>query len=155
LHALGLVLQRALGGTSGPLYAVFLLRAAATLRSGPIDDPATWATAFRRGVEGIAQIGGAAVGDRAMLDALVPASKAFQTSLDAGVSFSDALQDAASVAEKRADATATLTPLRGRSSYLGQRAIGHPDPGAVAAAVWLRAVADSIGAGPVAVPPAT
>jgi dihydroxyacetone kinase len=139
LHALGITLQRALGGTSGPLYAVFFLRAAGPLRRGAPEDPRTWVDAFQSGCAGIAELGGATRGDRTMLDALLPAAEAFQEAVHAGRSVSDALRAAATAAAAGTRATADMMPRRGRSSYLGARALGHPDPGAEAVAVWLGA----------------
>jgi dihydroxyacetone kinase len=143
LHALGLTIQKALGGTSGALYGVFFLRAAARLRipPGSPTDPTTWADAFEAGCAAIAEFGGAHPGDRTMLDALMPASEAFRAALDAGQPPEDALNAAADAARRGAEATATLPPRRGRSSYLGDRALGHPDPGAEAVALWLQAIA--------------
>src|SRR5262249_42595622 len=100
----------------------------------------TWADALQAGADGIEELGGAALGDRTMLDALIPASKA----LHARNSATAALSEAAAVAERAAEATASMTPRQGRSSYLGDRALGHPDPGAVAVAIWLRAVSKSL-----------
>ena len=71
LHALPATLQSTLGGTSGPLYAAFFVRAAARLRRGRPDDPAAWAEAFRAGCAAVAELGGAGRGDRTMLDALL------------------------------------------------------------------------------------
>ncbi len=76
LHELGVTLQRSLGGTSGPLYAAFCLRAARTLRSASAD-VAGWVAAFCSGCAAVAELGGAARGDRTMLDALLPAADAF------------------------------------------------------------------------------
>jgi dihydroxyacetone kinase len=143
LHALARTLQRSLGGTSGPLYAAFFLRAASRLREGRAEDARTWAEAFQAGCAAIAELGGTARGDRTMLDALLPAAEAFTTVLNAGRSISDALRTAADAAAVAARATANLIPRCGRSSYLGQRALGHPDPGAEAVAVWISALADS------------
>lgn len=140
LYALGVTLQRALGGTSGPLYAVFFLRAAGSLRRGDPANPRTWAEAFQAGCAGIAELGGATRGDRTMLDALLPAAEAFQEAVHSGSSVSDALQAAAASATAGTRASADLMPRRGRSSYLGARVLGHPDPGAEAVAVWLGAV---------------
>ncbi|WP_435017298.1 dihydroxyacetone kinase subunit DhaL [Tundrisphaera sp. TA3] len=128
LSALGTLLQRVLGGTSGPMYAMLAFRAASALR----DDPAAWPDAFRDGVAGVIELGGARAGDRTMLDALIPASEA----LAEGRSLREAIE----AAEAGAEATAAMMPRRGRSSYLGDRALGHPDPGAVAVALWLRAI---------------
>jgi dihydroxyacetone kinase len=141
LHALGVTLQRALGGTSGPLYAVFFLRAAGSLRREDPENPNTWAEAFQAGCSAIAELGGAARGDRTMLDALLPAAEAFQETVHSGRSMSDALRAAAAAASVGARLTADMLPRRGRSSYLGARAVGHVDPGAEAVAVWLSAVA--------------
>jgi dihydroxyacetone kinase len=75
-----------------------------------------------------------------MLDALLPAADAFQEAVAAGRPAADALRAAAGAAAAGARATAEMTPMRGRSSYLGGRARGHPDPGAEAVAVWLAAL---------------
>ncbi len=141
LHALGLNLQQALGGTSGPLYATFFLRAASTLRGGHPEEPKTWADAFRAGCAALGELGGAARGDRTMLDALLPAADAFEEATSAGRLTAEALRAAASAAADGARRTSEMMPRRGRSSYLGERALGHPDPGAEAVAVWLSALA--------------
>ncbi len=136
LHALGVLMQRSIGGTSGPLYAMGLIRASARLR-----DPDDWAGALASAGQGIAELGGAASGDRTMLDALIPAAEAFQVAVNAGSSPGEALIRAIEAAESGARATASMPPRKGRSSYLGGRALGHPDPGAEAVALWLRAIA--------------
>ncbi|WZP00922.1 dihydroxyacetone kinase subunit DhaL [Isosphaeraceae bacterium EP7] len=145
LHALSVTLQRSLGGTSGPLYAVLALRAAARLKSATQDPKniplRTWSEAFEAGVEAIADLGGAAPGDRTMLDALHPASQAFSDAIAAGNSAQTAQKAAADAAQSGANSTATMPPRKGRSSYLGDRALGHPDPGAIAVATWMRAIA--------------
>jgi dihydroxyacetone kinase len=143
LHALGLTVQSAIGGTSGALYGIFFLRAAARLRTGPADDPRAWADALLAGSEAISELGGAKPGDRTMLDALVPALNAFFTSLDANQPLEQAVLNAASAAAVGANTTAMMPPRRGRSSYIGARVLGHPDPGAEAVAVWLGAIAES------------
>jgi dihydroxyacetone kinase len=143
LNLLGVILQRSLGGTSGPLYAAFFLRAAGRLRAGRADDPHTWTEGFRAGCAAVAELGGAAPGYRTMLDALVPAAEALARVVDAGGPTADALRAAADAAAAGARATADMMPRRGRSSYLGDRALGHPDPGAEAVAVWLDALARS------------
>ena len=116
--------RREIGGTSGPLYAAGLLRASERLADGD-----GWPHAFVAGVEAIKELGGAAVGDRTMIDALEPAAAAAGDGLDAAVRA--ARSGAASTTERAA--------RRGRSSYLGDRVRGHPDPGAVAVVVWLEA----------------
>src|SRR5262249_29300287 len=143
LRALGATLQRSLGGTSGPLYAAFLVRAAAALGRRGAADLAGWAEAFRAGCAAVAEVGGAAPGDRTMLDALVPAAAAFQDAVASVAAAGDAVRAAAAAAASGAGATAGMVPRLGRSSYLGERAVGHPDPGAEAVAVWLGALVPS------------
>jgi dihydroxyacetone kinase len=141
LHALAVTLQRSLGGTSGPLYAAFFLRASARLGQGVVVDEPTWASAFRAGCTAIAELGGASPGDRTMLDALLPAAAAFQDGVNSHRARADALRSAADAAAEGARATAKMFPRSGRSSYLGERVLGHPDPGAEAVAVILDALA--------------
>jgi dihydroxyacetone kinase len=140
LHAVALTLQRSLGGTSGPLYAAFFLRAAGGLRRGRPEDLGTWAEAFRAGCAAVGELGGATAGDRTMLDALLPAAEAFRAAVATGESAGGTLRAAADAAAAGARATAAMRPRRGRSSYLGERVLGHPDPGAEAVAVWLGAL---------------
>ncbi|MGE0715072.1 MAG: dihydroxyacetone kinase family protein [Alphaproteobacteria bacterium] len=135
--------RRAVGGTSGPLYAIFLLRAAERLAAPlPGEAPAvTWAEAFLAGCAGIAALGGAERGDRTMLDALWPAAETFHERVAAGAAPAAAWTAAIAAARAGADATRAMTARRGRSSYLGARVLGRPDPGAEAAVVWMEAAA--------------
>lgn len=135
------LLRRSVGGTSGPLYAMFVLRAGLAL-AGEEDagDASAWARAMQAGCQGMMELGGAAPGDRTMLDALIPAAQALaQTSGDARTRIAAA--HAAALAG--AEATSAMAPRKGRSSYLGERTLGHPDPGAVAVAIWLGVLATS------------
>ncbi|MFF5970022.1 dihydroxyacetone kinase family protein [Streptomyces sp. NPDC012769] len=145
LRGMAASVRRAVGGTSGPLYAVLLLRAAAVLErdaDGRARPPApVWARALAEGAAEVGRLGGASVGDRTMLDALVPAAESLRTALAEGTPPRAALRLASEAAEKGAAATASLAPRLGRSSYLGERALGHPDPGATAVARWLSALA--------------
>jgi dihydroxyacetone kinase len=136
LLALGTCLEDALGGTSGPLYAAFFLRAGTSLTRQPND----WAAAFENGCAGMSELGGASRGDRTMLDALLPASDAFSQAVRSGIPTREALPLAAKAAREGAAATSAMKPRRGRSSYLGERAIGYTDPGAEAVVVWLEAI---------------
>lgn len=126
LQALGTVAQDVIGGSSGPLYGILLLRAGTTLTRKPGD----WSGAVYTAVQALSDLGGAKRGDRTMLDALLP----FADSLRHGPP-----KEALLAAEAGAAATAQMAPRRGRSSYLGKRALGHQDPGAAAVVIWLRA----------------
>ncbi|WP_396333525.1 dihydroxyacetone kinase family protein [Burkholderia anthina] len=143
LAALGAALRRAIAGSSGPFYATALLRASRRLgEAADVAAPSArdWAAAFRNAVDAISELGGAHAGDRTMLDALVPASAAFDRALDDDRDHASAWAAAVEAAEHGAQQTAGMTPRAGRASYLGERAIGTPDGGAVAVAYWLRAL---------------
>ena len=142
LKATGDTFREIVGGSSGPLYAAYLMRAANSLPAQNMHDPKAWAKASLDGCDAIRELGGAEVGDRTMLDALVPFAKTLATALDQGRLTADALDAAVRAAEMGAQETAGMTPRRGRSSYVGERAIGHPDAGAIAVAIWLRGIAD-------------
>ena len=90
--------------------------------------------AFVAGTEAITRLGGASAGDRTMVDALLPAAAALRRD-------PADLVAAAKAARQGAEATSAMAPRRGRSSYIGARAVGHPDPGAVAVAMLLEAIA--------------
>lgn len=139
LSSLATELRRVIGGSSGPFYATALLRAARDLPASPA--PADWAHAFQRGVAAVRELGGAAPGDCTMVDALVPASKALDRLGTATAIPADVIRAAADAAERAARATTDLLPKLGRASYMGARAQGVPDPGAMAVAVWLRGLA--------------
>jgi dihydroxyacetone kinase len=136
LKALGHTLRRELGGSSGPLYGVLFLRCGSVLESLGVTGRSSWANALTQGCEAITELGGAKPGDRTMLDALDPLVKALQQG--AG------LKAAVEAAERGAEATAQMKPRLGRSSYLGDRVLGHPDPGAKAVTVWLRAACEPL-----------
>ncbi len=144
LKAIALTLQNEVGGSSGPLYSVLLLRAAQSLQTSNADDPRSWAKACVDGCQAVSELGGAELGDRTMLDALVPFAQTFTTALNEGTPLKDALEIAVGAAEAAAEATAQMIPRRGRSSYLRERALGHPDPGAIAVTIWLRALISAI-----------
>ncbi|HDV6356605.1 TPA: DAK2 domain-containing protein, partial [Burkholderia cenocepacia] len=143
LAALGAALRRAIAGSSGPFYATALLRASRRLANGADGaepSPRDWAAAFRAAVDAISELGGAQAGDRTMLDALVPAVDAFGRALDSDRDPASAWAAAVEAAERGAEETTRMTPRAGRASYLGERAIGTPDGGAVAVSYWLRAL---------------
>ena len=148
LEGVAATLRRVIGGTSGPLYAVLLLRAAATLRAqaGPLTIAAC-AEALDAGWRAISELGDAHPGDRTMLDALAPAAEALRQAAEDGSSTHAALGAAVAAAEAGADATRSMVARRGRSSYLADRLAEQPDPGAVAVAIWLRAIQTALTTG--------
>jgi dihydroxyacetone kinase len=144
LKALGHTLRRELGGSSGPLYGVLFLRSGSILEGRGATGPALWADALAQGCQAISELGGAKPGDRTMLDALDPFVKTLQQQAKAANTTREAVLAAVEAAERGADATAKMKPKLGRSSYLGDRVLGHPDPGAKAISLWLRAACKAI-----------
>jgi dihydroxyacetone kinase-like protein len=142
----GRTITGTVGGASGALYGRAFLRAAATVEPGPVGadmSVAQVAAALRAGVDGIAALGRSRPGEKTMLDALVPAVAALEAAAVAGSGLPDALLRAADAADAGAWATLPLVATKGRASYLGERSIGHLDPGAVSSALLLRALADA------------
>lgn len=144
LAAMADALRRAVAGSSGPFYAVGLLRAARRLEGGASPSATDWAEAFRSAVEAVSALGGAQPGDRTMLDALYPASLRFQEWIGAGESLREAWSAAVDAAREGAARTAEMTPKAGRASYLGARAVGHRDAGAAAVVCWMEALLPSL-----------
>nr|WP_199293150.1 dihydroxyacetone kinase subunit DhaL [Streptomyces sp. SID8499] len=118
------------GGASGPLYGTLLRRAGKTLGDAAEVSEEQLAEALRAGVDGVMKLGGAAPGDKTMVDALVPAVEAL----------GDGFAAARSAAEEGAGATTPLQARKGRASYLGERSIGHQDPGATSSALLIAAL---------------
>jgi phosphoenolpyruvate---glycerone phosphotransferase subunit DhaL len=143
----GMTLVKSVGGASGPLYGTFFLRMAGALGAGESVDAADFAKALRAGVEGVVQRGRAEVGDKTMFDALAPALDAVDAALSSGAGLAAALADATVAAEKGRDATESMVARKGRASYLGQRSVGHLDPGATSAAMLIAAGASAFAAG--------
>jgi dihydroxyacetone kinase-like protein len=140
-----LSLIKTVGGASGPLYGTFFLQCATAFVAKPEADLAAWTVAVEKGIQGIEKLGKAQQGDKTMLDAWLPALAALKSTAESGQGLEDALLAAALAAEEGAKATVPLQARKGRASYLGERSIGHQDPGATSTALLLRAAAETLG----------
>ncbi|MEU6471175.1 dihydroxyacetone kinase subunit DhaL [Streptomyces massasporeus] len=123
------------GGASGPLYGTLLRRTGKALGDADEVSAEQLAEALRAGVDAVMTLGGAAPGDKTMIDALVPAVDALGESFTAAVT----------AAEEGAVATTPLQARKGRASYLGERSIGHQDPGATSAALLIAGLVEAAG----------
>ncbi|MET9132142.1 dihydroxyacetone kinase subunit DhaL [Streptomyces antibioticus] len=123
------------GGASGPLYGTLLRRTGKALGDAAEVSEERFAEALDAGVDAVMRLGGAAPGDKTMIDALVPAVAAL----------GDGFGAAAAAAERGAEATVPLRARKGRASYLGERSIGHQDPGATSAALLVAALTEASG----------
>jgi dihydroxyacetone kinase-like protein len=135
----GKTLVSTVGGASGPLWGTALRRAGRALGDGQLDGPGLVA-ALDAALAGVQELGAAEPGDKTMVDALGPAVATLRERLDAGDALADAVAAAADAAEEGARATTPLQARKGRASYLGERSVGHQDPGATSTALIVRAL---------------
>lgn len=140
LMAMANAMRKAIGGSSGPFYATGLMRASRHLAGIEKPTDQQMAEAFVAAVLAVSELGGARPGDRTMIDALNPAAETFRDKLAAGALTDEAWRSASAAGIAGAEATTSMKPRLGRASYLGERAIGHPDAGAVAVSIWLEAI---------------
>jgi dihydroxyacetone kinase-like protein len=140
----GSTLVSTVGGASGPLWGTALRRAGRALGSGDEFDGAQLALALHAALEGVVELGAAEEGDKTMVDSLAPAVHALDESLQGGASVAEALAAAQTAGEAGMRATVPLQAQKGRASYLGERSIGHQDPGATSTALILAALAQSV-----------
>jgi dihydroxyacetone kinase-like protein len=140
LRQVGMTLVSKVGGASGPLYGTFFLRMAPALNGATVDG-AAFAAALRAGLNGVVARGRAEASDKTMFDALAPAVDALDAALAAGRTLAEALRAAAQAADAGRDATGPMIARKGRASYLGERSVGHVDPGATSSALLVAATA--------------
>ena len=132
LKTAGMALVSTVGGASGPLYGTAFMQAGKALAGK------TELDAF---VAGVQLRGKSVAGEKTMLDAMIPARDAFKAALDAGKGAKDALADAVAAAEQGVEYTKTIIATKGRASYLGERSLGHQDPGATSFTTMLKVAA--------------
>jgi phosphoenolpyruvate---glycerone phosphotransferase subunit DhaL len=135
----GMTVVSTVGGASGPLFGTLFLRIGTSLGDSTEISLDQLATALRAGVEGVVARGKAEPGDKTMLDALLPAVSALEAAAASGTDRPAALGQALSAAEAGRDATTPMLARKGRASYLGERSVGHQDPGATTVALFFAA----------------
>jgi dihydroxyacetone kinase-like protein len=140
----GKTLVSTVGGASGPLWGSALRRAGRSLGHAPEIDGDRLVRALEAALAAIQELGAAEVGDKTIVDALEPAVAALRTALGAGEPLARALEAAAEAAEEGAQATVPLQARKGRASYLGERSVGHQDPGATSTALIMRALVRAV-----------
>jgi len=139
LKAVGMTLVSTVGGASGPLYGTAFMKAGAVLKGKEELSDQDVINAFDEGVGGIKLRGKAVQGEKTILDSMIPAIDAIKKSISEGKSMSDALEDAEKAAWEGVEYTKTIIATKGRASYLGERSIGHQDPGATSMAYLFQA----------------
>ena len=142
----GSTLVSTVGGASGPLWGTALRRAGRVLGDAEAFGPEELVAALDEAIAGVVDLGAAQIGDKTMVDALQPAVDALRSGVEAGEGLETALGAAAQAADDGARATVPMQARKGRASYLGERSIGHQDPGATSTALILAALERSAAA---------
>ncbi len=141
----GMTLLSSVGGASGPLFGTFFIRAAQAANAKQSLDLAELHQMMKEGVEGVVMRGKAEPGDKTMCDAWWPAVESLGQSAQQNLSVAEALQRAADSAERAVESTITMQARKGRASYLGERSIGHQDPGATSVMLMMKTLAEVAG----------
>jgi dihydroxyacetone kinase-like protein len=143
LKSVGMTLVSTVGGAGGPLYGTLFLQMGTATAGKSELEPADWAAALDGAVDGVQMRGKAEIGDKTMIDALIPARDSFRAALADGASFTEALGRSAEAAEEGMRATIPLVARKGRASYLGERSAGHQDPGATSSYLLIKTAAET------------
>lgn len=146
LRAVAMTVTSKMGGSSGPIWGTGFLKAGLAAKGKETLSLADVAALHRAALDGIMQRGGAALGDKTLVDALSPATEAFErhAAADPGGDLLAAYDDATSAAHDAIEGTRNLTAMKGRASFLAERSQGTVDPGVVAVAEMFRVVTDTL-----------
>lgn len=144
LKTIGMTLVSSVGGASGPLYGTFFMRSGMTATAKEELTGEDLLALLQAGVDGIVQRGRPQLGDKTMFDAWAPAMDAMRASLEQGSDTITALDQAVVAAEQGMKDTIPLQAKKGRASYLGERSIGHQDPGATSSYLMLNALLETL-----------
>ncbi|CAI1126540.1 dihydroxyacetone kinase subunit DhaL [Serratia proteamaculans] len=137
----GMTLLSSVGGASGPLFGTFFIRAAQSANAKQSLDLAELHQMMQEGVEGVVMRGKAEPGDKTMCDAWWAVVESLGQSAQQPLSVAEALQRASERAEQAVESTITMQARKGRASYLGERSIGHQDPGATSVMLMMKTLA--------------
>jgi len=137
-NAVSMALIRSVGGASGPLYGTFFLRASIAGKGKDVLDADDWIAVFDAGLDGVLQRGKARLNDKTMVDVLWPTLEAMKQARQKGAGLGEMLRQAVIAAEAGMKNTIPLQAKKGRASYLGERSIGHQDPGATSSYLLVR-----------------
>jgi dihydroxyacetone kinase-like protein len=143
LKTCGMTLITTVGGASGPLYGTAFLQAGTALAGKQELEPGDLLVAGEAALKGILMRGKAILGDKTMVDALTPAIAALKEALATGAKAAEALEKASIAAETGMKGTIPIQARKGRASYLGERSIGHQDPGATSSFLLIRTMAQT------------
>lgn len=140
MKTIGMKLVSTVGGASGPLYGTAFMKAGAYLNGKQEMNMDDFIGMMEVAIDGIQKRGKAVQGEKTMLDAMIPAYEAMKASYEADADVKKALDAGVAAAEEGIEYTKTIIATKGRASYLGERSIGHQDPGATSFTLMLKAV---------------
>lgn len=140
LKAAAMALIANVGGASGPLYGTLFLKGAGAVGGKSDLTLGDFANLLRDGVEGVKSRGRGELGEKTMLDVLIPVQRSIAADAATGISCQDALDRAKKLAEECVEKTRDIIATKGRASYLGERSIGHIDPGAMSSCLLLSVI---------------
>lgn len=141
LKTVGMTLVSKVGGSSGPLYGTAFMKAGVTIGAKNEIGLSDFLGALEAGVEGVRARGKSTTGEKTMLDAMVPALDAMKEQQAAGADVKHVLEAGVQAAETGVEETKPMVATKGRASYLGERSIGHQDPGATSFSLLLKEIA--------------
>ncbi|MBE3579058.1 MAG: dihydroxyacetone kinase subunit L [Caldanaerobacter subterraneus] len=144
LKTVGMTLVSTVGGASGPLYGTAFMRAGQAVQGKTELTEEDVVKIFEEALRGIKDRGKAQAGDKTMIDSIEPAYKALKESLENNIALPEALKRAVNAAKEGMEYTKNISARKGRASYLGERSIGHIDPGATSSYLMIKALADVI-----------
>lgn len=144
LKTVGMTLVSTVGGASGPLYGTAFMKAGQLMAEKDAVDINDFVEILRVSIEGVKMRGKSTTGEKTMLDAMVPALAAMEGALKAAKDSKEILLEGVEAAEDGVAYTKTIIATKGRASYLGERSIGHQDPGATSFTLMLSVIAKSL-----------
>ena len=144
LKTAGMTMVSTVGGAAGPLYGTALMQAGMALAGKRELQANDLSAALEAALKGVMMRGKSKPGEKTMIDAITPAVVAMQNALENGAGLQDTLEQAAAAAEQGMKDTIPMLALKGRASYLGERSIGHQDPGATSSYLLIRTMAEMV-----------
>ena len=144
LNTVGMKLLSTVGGASGHLYGTFFMKAGKLMKGKTEADMNDFLAIMDEGIEGVQKRGKAVVGEKTMIDSMIPARDAMKASYEADGDYKKAFDAGIAAAEEGIEYTKTIIATKGRASYIGERSIGHQDPGATSFTFMLKDVASQV-----------
>ena len=144
LKTAGMTLVSAVAGSAGPLYGTAFMRSGMVMNGKTEMIVSDFIDCLKAAVEGVMQRGKAVRGEKTMLDAMIPALEAMENAVADGLTDKEVIRCGVEAAQNGVEFTKTIAATKGRASYIGERSIGHQDPGATSFTYMLEEIADSL-----------